>query len=78
MRSERAYGHEGITRTSQRTEKLTIEERRKLWAMGGAAQVARTLRLGHETARELMSPEGMVTAATIDRVRAQLASLVVG
>lgn len=78
MRSERAYGHEGITRTSQRTEKLTIEERRKLWAMGGAAQVARTLRLGHETARELMSPQGMVTAATLARVRAQLADLVVG
>lgn len=78
MRSERAYGHEGITRTSQRNQKLTIEERRKLWAMGGAAQVARALRLGHETARELMSPEGMVTAATIARVRAQLANLVVG
>ena len=58
--------------------KLTEEELKKLRSIGGPKRVAEVMRMGHDTATELLSPHGMVTAATLARVRAQLANLVVG
>lgn len=78
MRSERIVGQLGLTRALKRTCKLTDEELKKLRSIGGPKRVAEVMRMGHDTAAELLSPNGMVTAATIARVRARLAEVMVG
>lgn len=53
---------------------LTAEERVRLRAMAPTVMgVARTLRLGESTVRELLDPHGVATLSTLERVRAMLA-----
>lgn len=49
---------------------LTTEERVRLRAMAPTVlEVARTLRLGESTVRELLDPHGVATMSTLERVR---------
>lgn len=53
---------------------LTATERAQLRALAPTvAQVARELRLGESTLRELLDPHGVATLSTLERVRAMLA-----
>lgn len=74
MRSEIEVGATGRPRAYDRVG-LTLEERRRIVAIGPRAAIVRALGVSEQTVSELWSIGGRVSPATLARIRARLAEL---